>query len=222
MRRKASLILLALAVFFTALSPLLRWYAFPGMLLLHLPVFALIQWITGWHLFWGGVAGATLYFLGYEYTHYLMHVPRGHYVERFRWFRFLREHQVSLVVADLPPLGIAAANAAGIAAIALGNFTWDWIYEHYDGGASVAARIAEVYRGVTLALRLPMWGGFKSMPLVRDLPFVARHSTRDRDQVRDALGIPRSVRAVLTSFGGYGVDGLDVETADTQIVGLAP
>ncbi|MFJ2258295.1 DUF3068 domain-containing protein [Streptomyces sp. NPDC087844] len=29
MRRKASLILLALAVFFAALSPLLRWYAFP-------------------------------------------------------------------------------------------------------------------------------------------------------------------------------------------------
>ncbi|MFC8199705.1 DUF3068 domain-containing protein [Streptomyces sp. NPDC060006] len=31
MRRKASLILLALAVFFTALSPLLRWYAFPRL-----------------------------------------------------------------------------------------------------------------------------------------------------------------------------------------------
>ena len=56
-----------------------------------------------------------------------------------------------------------------------------------------------------------MWGGFGSMPLVRDLPFVARHSSRDRDEVRDALGIPRSVRAVLTSFGGYGVDGLDVD-----------
>ncbi|MGW0760058.1 DUF3068 domain-containing protein [Streptomyces sp. NPDC002814] len=31
MRRKASLILLALAVFFAALSPLLRWYAFPRL-----------------------------------------------------------------------------------------------------------------------------------------------------------------------------------------------
>jgi L-arabinokinase len=115
------------------------------------------------------------------------------------------------VVADLPPLGIAAANAAGIPAIALGNFTWDWIYEHYEGGASLAARIADVYRGVTTALRLPMWGGFESMPSVRDLPFVARHSTRDPADVRDALGISRSARVVLTSFGGYGVDGLDVD-----------
>ncbi|WP_234376154.1 porin PorA family protein, partial [Streptomyces sp. CB01201] len=31
MRRKASLVLLALAVFFGALSPLLRWYAFPRL-----------------------------------------------------------------------------------------------------------------------------------------------------------------------------------------------
>lgn len=70
----------------------LRWYAFPGMLLLHLPLFALLQWLTGWSIFWGAVAGCVVYFAGYEYTHYLMHVPSGHFVERFRWFRFLREH----------------------------------------------------------------------------------------------------------------------------------
>jgi hypothetical protein len=70
----------------------LRWYAFPGMILSHVPLFALLQWLTGWPTFWGAVAGCTLYFAGYEYTHYLMHVPRGHPVERFGWFRFLREH----------------------------------------------------------------------------------------------------------------------------------
>ncbi|MEK8142629.1 hypothetical protein NKH18_11045 [Streptomyces sp. M10(2022)] len=30
MRRRAGLVLLAFAVFFAALSPLMRWYAFPG------------------------------------------------------------------------------------------------------------------------------------------------------------------------------------------------
>lgn len=73
-------------------SVVLRWYAFPGMLLFHLPFFALFQWLTGWQIFWGAALGCTLYFAGYEYTHYLMHVPRGHFVERFRWFQFLREH----------------------------------------------------------------------------------------------------------------------------------
>jgi hypothetical protein len=71
---------------------MLRWYAFPGMIAAHLPIFFLFQWLTGLPTFWGALAGTTLYFVGYEYTHYLMHVPRDHYVERFRWFKFLREH----------------------------------------------------------------------------------------------------------------------------------
>jgi hypothetical protein len=54
-----------------------------------------------------------------------------------------------------------------------------------------------------------MWGGFETMPIVSDLPFVARRSGRDPAEVRDALGIPRDVRVVLMSFGGYGLQGLD-------------
>jgi L-arabinokinase len=121
----------------------------------------------------------------------------------------LRAHRAALVVADLPPLGIAAANAAGLPAIALGNFTWDWIYEHYEDGQPIADRIGEIYRRVTLALRLPMWGGFATMPEIRDLPFVARRSARDPVEVRTALGIPLDARVVLTSFGGYGLEGFD-------------
>ena len=70
----------------------LRWYAFPVMIGLHLPVFALFQWLTHWPTFYGAAMGCIVYFSGYEYTHYLMHVPRGHYVERFRWFKFIKEH----------------------------------------------------------------------------------------------------------------------------------
>lgn len=47
------------------------------------------------------------------------------------------------------------------------------------------------------------------MPVIRDIPFVARRSRRDADDVRRALGIPLNRRVVLTSFGGYGLDGLN-------------
>jgi L-arabinokinase len=124
---------------------------------------------------------------------------------------YLRQQHAVLTVSDLPPLGIAAAGAAGIPAIAFGNFTWDWIYEHYDGGQDVANRIADVYRDAALALRLPMWGGFAAMPVIRDLPFVARRSKRDPLEVRRALAIPVDARAVLVSFGGYGLQGLDTD-----------
>ncbi len=70
----------------------LRWYAFPGILLGHVPVFLLLEALLGVPMLWGAVAACSIYFAGYEYTHYLMHVPRGHFVERFAWFRFIREH----------------------------------------------------------------------------------------------------------------------------------
>jgi L-arabinokinase len=124
---------------------------------------------------------------------------------------WLRQRGASMAVSDLPALGIAAAQAAGIPGIALGNFTWDWIYEHYTGGDDLARHIGDIYARTTLALRLPMWGGFATMPEVRDIPFVARRSRRDRLDIRDALGLPRDRRIVLTSFGGYGLDTLNAE-----------
>ena len=122
--------------------------------------------------------------------------------------QFLRAHDAKVVVADIPPLGIAAARAAGLPAIALSNFTWDWIYESYPGGGEIAQRIGEIYSQTTLALRLPMWGGFETMPNVRDIPFVARQSCQRLDDFwRIKFGIPLDTCVVLVSFGGYGLAG---------------
>ena len=123
--------------------------------------------------------------------------------------QFLRKHEAVMTVSDLPALGIAAGGAAGIPAIASGNSTWDWIYAHYEGGGNVASEIGVVYRNTLFALRMPMWGGFEAMRDVRDIPFVARRSRRDPNDTRRALGIPVDRRVVLTSFGGYGLEGLD-------------
>jgi L-arabinokinase len=125
--------------------------------------------------------------------------------------RALRSANARLVVADLPPLGIAAANEAGVPAVALGNFSWDWVYRAYDGGEDLSVRIAEAYSTACLALRLPMWGGFDAFRRIVDLPFIARRSRRHPDEVRRHFGFPMDRPLVLVSFGGYGVDGLDLE-----------
>src|SRR5215471_14244220 len=41
---------------------------------------------------------------------------------------WLSEARVALVLGDIPPLAFAAADRAGVAAIALGNFDWEWVY----------------------------------------------------------------------------------------------
>ena len=128
---------------------------------------------------------------------------------------FLRTTGASLVVADIPPLGIAAAREAGVPSIAIGNFTWDWIYEAYEpelaGLPHLVPMIRDASAGASQYLRLPMWGGFEMAPaeLTLDLPLVARRSSRTRADTRAALGLPRDRRLVLLSFGGHGLQDLD-------------
>ena len=123
---------------------------------------------------------------------------------------WLRKNGVSLVVADVPPLACAAADRADIPSVVLANFTWDWVYraiDHFDRDApGVLALIEQAYATATHTLRLPLHGGFAPMGSgVRDIPFVARRSTRSRGTTRTALGLDDSRPMVLASFGGHGV-----------------
>jgi L-arabinokinase len=130
--------------------------------------------------------------------------------------RLLRERHTSLVIADAPPLACAAAALAGIPSIVVANFTWDWIYEGYEehlaSAPDLVPAIRAAYRQAAAAWRLPLHGGFGTFDTVRDLPFVARHSSRSPAETRARLGLPAATRLALPSFGGYGLPGLDLET----------
>jgi hypothetical protein len=130
----------------------------------------------------------------------------------------LRERDARLVVVDAPPLGSAAAAVAGIPSVAVTNFTWDWIYEGYAAALSSAPNlipaIREAYGQAEALWRLPMHGEFAAFDTVVDVPFVARHARLGRESVCEALHLPVDRPLVLSSFGGYGVDGLDVRTLD--------
>ncbi len=120
-----------------------------------------------------------------------------------------------LVVSDIPALGVAAGARAGVPVAALGNFTWDWAYSAYPGSETLVAAIGAAYANADVALRLPMWGGFETFSNVVDVPFVARHSARDPTETRRALGVPAGKRVVLSSFGGHGMQGVDLDALGT-------
>jgi UDP:flavonoid glycosyltransferase YjiC (YdhE family) len=128
--------------------------------------------------------------------------------------RMLREINAGLVVGDIPPLAFSVAAAAGLPSIAIGNFTWDWIYADYPRvrlAPSLLPAIRSAYAKASLALRLPMNGGFESFSTARDIPFIARHATQPRDQVCRLLKLPADKPLVLLSFGGYGLSSMDDE-----------
>ena len=128
--------------------------------------------------------------------------------------RVLRELGAGLIVGDIPPLAFAVGAAAGIPSIGLGNFTWDWIYADYPRvrlAPSLLPAIRGAYAKASMALRLPMSAGFETFSNVRDIPFVARHATRTREEVCKALKLPSDKPIVLMSFAGYGLPGVDTD-----------
>ena len=125
---------------------------------------------------------------------------------------------VTLVVCDIPSLPLAAAERAGIRSVAIGNFDWEWIYrgiaadqpEHSSALLDLAARCAEDYRRATLMLRLPMASPCSAFPNVENVPLVARHARCPALTIRKRLGISRDKHIGLLSFGGFGIQQLEL------------
>ena len=121
----------------------------------------------------------------------------------------LRAAGARAVAGDVPALAFAAAHRAGIPGIAVANFTWDWIFSIYPAfdrlAPSAIDTIRTAYAKTTMALRLPFHGGFETMPVVRDIPLIARRSVRDPTDTRRMLGIPDDAVVALASFSGFGI-----------------
>jgi hypothetical protein len=130
----------------------------------------------------------------------------------------LRSAHVNAVICDAPPLACTAALRAGIPAVVVANFTWDWIYrgfgDAFDKAPGVIPIIERGYRDAAAAWRLPMHGGFETFAAVHDVPLVARRASRSADETRRALALPNDRPLALASFGGFGVRGIDLGALD--------
>lgn len=133
----------------------------------------------------------------------------------------LRAHDARFVVSDAPPLACAAAHAVGIPSVVCANFTWDWIYERYANehpGRDVLPVIRDAYGLAKAGWRMPLHGGFETIPRIVDLPFVARCSRQDCPPavIRRQLALPAGRRLALVSFGGYGLNDLPLDRLDCR------
>jgi hypothetical protein len=119
----------------------------------------------------------------------------------------IRKFGATIVAGDIPPLAFAAAAVAGVPSVAIGNFTWDWIYAAYPQFQELApaaiGSIADANAHATLALRLPFAGGFASMRRIEDVPLVARRATISREETRRRLQLRGEQPIVLATFGGH-------------------
>jgi L-arabinokinase len=130
----------------------------------------------------------------------------------------LRRDRVDLVVADIPPAAFLVAEQAGLPAVGISNFSWDWIYADYvrslPGHASLLSQIREAYGRAGLFLRLPFHGDCEAFKVIRDIPMIARRARRSREEVRSLLGLDSSRPLILLSFGGFEILGIDFDRVE--------
>jgi len=123
---------------------------------------------------------------------------------------FIRSRRIDLVVGDIPPLAFLASSSAGVSSVAVGNFSWDWIYEGYAGEHPDAAGLVdlarEAYGRADRLLRLPFHGDMDAFRSVIDIPLIARRAASPPGLVRSRLGIPAGEKrkVIFISMGGHG------------------
>jgi hypothetical protein len=116
----------------------------------------------------------------------------------------LRSAACALVLCDIAPLGLVAAGAAGVPAVLIENFTWDWIYRGYvQEEAGLTRHITYLQRiFATADYHVQMEPVCYPCPAALTALPVSRQPQRSRQQTRAELGIPAQAPAVLLTMGG--------------------
>ena len=116
----------------------------------------------------------------------------------------LRAEGADLVVADIPAIPLEAAAEVGIPAVAVGNFSWDWIYAPFVARdprwRPVIQMFAEGYRKSKLLLKLPFSPAMSIFPKRVDLPLLAKPGRARRAELARRTGADPAKRWVLLSF----------------------
>ena len=117
---------------------------------------------------------------------------------------FLEQGGFGLVVADIPAIPLEAAARLDLPAIAVANFSWDWIYSAFVRAEPrwrpIVAAFAEGYSRASLLLRLPFAGEMSAFARIEDVPILASPGRAKRREIADLAGCPADARWILLSF----------------------
>jgi len=119
---------------------------------------------------------------------------------------FIHEHNVSVIVSDMPAIAFEIAESAGIPSVACTHFTWDWVYRQYlpeyDHHADIVETLSASYNKATLALQMPFAHPFDMFDTIEEISLVINMPTKSRDEIRADFAVPEGHKVCLLSMGG--------------------
>lgn len=120
---------------------------------------------------------------------------------------FIRQNRVNLILADIPPLAVAIARAAGIPCYMSSNFGWDLIYRDWGGEfVEFADWMGEHYAQCDRLFRLPFHEPMSAFPNITDVGLTGGSPRHAIDALRSDWGISTPPeKTILLTFGGLGL-----------------
>lgn len=119
--------------------------------------------------------------------------------------KYIRDHNVKLVLADIPALAAPIARAAGIPCWMMSNFGWDFIYRDWgEEFAKIANWIANYYSQSDRLYRLPLAEPMRAFPNIIDVGLTGCQPNDAALTARFNLTAPKE-KTILLTFGGLGL-----------------
>ncbi len=129
---------------------------------------------------------------------------------------YIRKHNVGLIAADIPFMAGEVAHAASLPCWAVGNFTWDWIYQPY-ADADLVAEVCRGYEYMEGLLSIPFRHEMPQFKRVIDVPLIAARPRLTDYQSTRLIGVDISDHRprILAAMRG-GISQQTIERAARQ------
>ena len=132
---------------------------------------------------------------------------------------FIRQNRVDLVLADIPPLATAIAQAAGVPCWMWSNFGWDLIYGDWgEPFAEIVTWVRDCFGQCDRLFRLPFHEPMAAFPQIEDVGLTGGTPHWSIAELRTQFGIATEPdRTVLLTFGGLGLAQLPYANSQTVL-----
>jgi hypothetical protein len=126
---------------------------------------------------------------------------------------FIQHNRVGLMLADIPPLATAIAQAAGIPCWMLSNFGWDFIYRDWGNEfIEMADWIRNCFSQCDQLFRLPFHEPMTTFPTITDIGLVGGSPHFDLKTLKSQFNLQAPMeKTILLTFGGLSLQQIPYE-----------
>ena len=132
--------------------------------------------------------------------------------------QLLFDYSPAALLSDCAALPLSIAGLADIPALFIGNFSWDFIYRHYNKLDSLwgdfADELAHEYSYTSHAFILPFSCPMNAFKQKTQTGLIGRVPTESRENMRTKLNFEDQFQYLLLSFGAYGLDFSELKLED--------